>query len=208
MKQILCYGDSNTWGLIPGTLDRYPWGVRWTSVLQEKVKEEEVRIAEEGLCGRTTVFEDAYRKSRNGLETLSFLLESHNPDAVVLMLGTNDCKSHYNNNAYTIAKGVEQCVETLLERISAKDIVLVSPILLGEEVYKEEFDPEFGTQSVQVAKHLKEEYEKVAKEKGVWFLAASDYVAPSKVDQEHMDEASHTIFAETIYGFLKDKKII
>ena len=37
MKQLLCYGDSNTWGLIPGTKERYPWGLRWTSILQEKL---------------------------------------------------------------------------------------------------------------------------------------------------------------------------
>ena len=30
MKQILCFGDSNTWGLIPKTNKRYEWGVRWT----------------------------------------------------------------------------------------------------------------------------------------------------------------------------------
>ena len=32
MKQILCFGDSNTWGLIPKTNKRYEWGVRWTSI--------------------------------------------------------------------------------------------------------------------------------------------------------------------------------
>lgn len=29
MKQILCFGDSNTYGLIPGTKDRYDWDTRW-----------------------------------------------------------------------------------------------------------------------------------------------------------------------------------
>lgn len=29
MKQILCFGDSNTYGLIPGTSNqRYEWGTR------------------------------------------------------------------------------------------------------------------------------------------------------------------------------------
>ena len=36
MKNILAFGDSNTWGLIPGTHERYPWGKRWTSILQKK----------------------------------------------------------------------------------------------------------------------------------------------------------------------------
>lgn len=30
MKQILCFGDSNTYGLIPGTAERYDCKVRWT----------------------------------------------------------------------------------------------------------------------------------------------------------------------------------
>ena len=30
MKQILCFGDSNTYGLIPGTKDRYDWDTRWS----------------------------------------------------------------------------------------------------------------------------------------------------------------------------------
>ena len=39
MKQILCFGDSNTYGLIPGTTNqRYGWGTRWTSILDEKVR--------------------------------------------------------------------------------------------------------------------------------------------------------------------------
>ena len=60
MRKILCYGDSNTWGLIPGTKERYPWGVRWTSLLQEKLKTRDIRILGEGLCGRTTVYEKEY----------------------------------------------------------------------------------------------------------------------------------------------------
>ena len=39
MKQILCFGDSNTYGLIPGTTNqRYGWGTRWTSILDDKVR--------------------------------------------------------------------------------------------------------------------------------------------------------------------------
>ena len=30
MKEILCFGDSNTYGLIPGTKNRYGRDTRWT----------------------------------------------------------------------------------------------------------------------------------------------------------------------------------
>ena len=170
MKQLLCYGDSNTWGLIPGTKDRYSWGVRWTSILQEHLQKKDVRVLEEGLCGRTTVFEDCYRNDRRGLATLPFILESQYPvDAAILMLGTNDCKDYFHNSAYGIAKGLSQCVDELLRFISADKILVVSPIHLGKDVWKEEYDPEFGLESVDVSKKLKEEYRKVADEKKVHF---------------------------------------
>lgn len=58
MKQILCFGDSNTYGLIPGTKARYDWNIRWSGILGERMRPYGYRVVEEGLCGRTTVFDD------------------------------------------------------------------------------------------------------------------------------------------------------
>lgn len=57
MKSILCYGDSNTYGLRSDLVSRYPRNVRWTGILQEKLGSE-YYIIEEGLGGRTTVWDD------------------------------------------------------------------------------------------------------------------------------------------------------
>ena len=89
MKQILCFGDSNTYGLIPKEGGRYPWGIRWTSILNEKLGLENYRVIEEGLCGRTTIFDDPLREGRCGIRMLPVVLETHNPiDIIVVMLGT------------------------------------------------------------------------------------------------------------------------
>ena len=200
MKQILAFGDSNTWGLIPGSApyERYPWGVRWTSILQEKRKD--VRVIEEGLCGRTTVFEDELRPGRKGINSLPVLLESHYPvDSAIIMLGTNDCKSFYNVSASTIGKGIERCLDTLEKYVKPENILLISPMNLGEDVWKPEKDPEFSKRSVEISKELKTIYKGIAERKGVKFLAASDFVSPSEIDNEHMDEDSHRIFAEAVY---------
>lgn len=94
MKQILCFGDSNTWGLIPKTGERFPWGIRWTSILSEKLGQDKYHVVEEGLCGRTTVFDDPLRDGRCGVKVLPTLLESHEPiDLSIIMLGTNDISS-------------------------------------------------------------------------------------------------------------------
>ena len=55
MKQILCFGDSNTYGLIPKEGGRYPWGIRWISILNEKLGLGNYRVIEEGLCGRASI---------------------------------------------------------------------------------------------------------------------------------------------------------
>ena len=204
MKQILCFGDSNTWGLIPGTDRQYDWGVRWTSILQKKMNHEDICIIEEGLCGRTTMYEDTYRENRNGLKTLPGILNSCGMiESVVIMLGTNDCKSHYKSNAYKISKGLEQCLTKILEVVPKEKVLVVSPIFLGENVWKEEFDPEFDQNSVLVSKQLSNEYKKLADRKKTHFLDASDYAVPSEIDQEHMDEVGHAHLAQAIYDKLQ-----
>ena len=63
---ILCFGDSNTWGYKPDKTGRFDENTRWTALLQKKL-DPEYHIIEEGLCGRTTVFQDELRESRRGL---------------------------------------------------------------------------------------------------------------------------------------------
>lgn len=136
MKQILCFGDSNTYGLIPGTANqRYGWGTRWTSILDDKVRTKGYRVIEEGLCGRTTVFDDPFRTERRGTEMLPAILESHRPvDTIVLMLGTNDCKSVYSATPEVIGQGIEQLLDQINTVNPDAKILLVSPIYIGERI--------------------------------------------------------------------------
>jgi len=203
MRTVLAFGDSNTWGLIPDPSrhERFPWGIRWTSILQEKLPE--CRIIEEGLCGRTTVFEDALRPGRRGLSSLPAILESQSPlDAAILMLGTNDCKTVYGASAYTIGKGIELCLDILESYIEPSKILLISPLHLGGDVWRPEKDPEFDIHSVEVSNELKDIYQDIALRRGNDFLAASDHVTVSSVDDEHMDEAGHRLFAQIVYDKL------
>ncbi|WP_026512154.1 MULTISPECIES: GDSL-type esterase/lipase family protein [unclassified Butyrivibrio] len=206
MANLLAFGDSNTWGLIPGTKERYPWGIRWTSLVQEKLSE--VRIIEDGLCGRTTVFDDHLRPFRKGTEILPLSLESNYPlDAAIIMLGTNDCKKVFNANPHIIGKGLELCLDELEKYVAPEKILVVSPIKLGDEVYLPEKDPEFDENSVKTSINLKREYERIAKRRGNQFLAASDFASPSSIDDEHMDESGHRSLSAAILDKLEEMKI-
>ena len=202
MKQILCFGDSNTYGLIPGTTNqRYGWGTRWTSILDDKVRTKGYRVIEEGLCGRTTVFQDDLREGRRGLDLIGVTMEMHTPiDLLIVMLGTNDCKTRYNASAGTIAKGLAQVIQKARKNASQPfDLLVISPIHLGEGVGDPGFDPEFNEKSVEVSKKLAEEYHKVALLHHAAFLDASAFASPSTTDREHLDAAGHAALANAIY---------
>lgn len=199
MRQILCFGDSNTYGLVPGTSERFEWGVRWTSILDERVRGKGYRVIEEGLCGRTTVFDDTYRKGRRGTDLLPVLLEAHAPlDIIILMLGTNDCKTAYGATAEQIGEGMEQLLNQIQTFYPQIQIVLISPILLGDRVWEEGYDTEFDEKSVAVSKKLSAVYERIAEKRGIAFLAASDCAKSSSIDREHMDAENHKFFAEAV----------
>lgn len=200
MKQILCFGDSNTYGLIPKKGGRYSWGVRWTSILNEKLGMSDHRVIEEGLCGRTTIFDDPLRDGRCGVKMLPNILETHDPiDLVILMLGTNDCKTIYGASAELIGKAAVRLIDQIRNYSGRSKILLISPIHLGNYVWKNEYDPEFSEASVVVSKKLSQVLQKVSENKKVFFLDASAYAEPSNDDQEHLDEKGHQLLAEAIY---------
>ena len=180
----------------------------YSHMLQDALKNDGFHVLEEGLCGRTTVFEDEFRQNRKGSDMLPVLLESHNPiNIVVLMLGTNDCKSYYHASAEVIGKGIEKLIEQIWNYSQSVKILLVSPILLGQEVWKNEFDPEFDTDSIETSKQLKAVYERIAKKQKIEFLAASDYAKPSKEDQEHMSVEGHRRLAEAVFEKIKNSEL-
>lgn len=177
--------------------------------MQEKLAPYNVRILEEGLCGRTTIYEDLYRENRNGLRSLPEILETSYPiDGAVIMLGTNDCKSCYKSNPYKIAKGIGMCVDECLKYVTPDKILIISPIYLGNEVWKSEFDPEFDKNSVTTAKQLYREYKKVAREKGTNVISAADYAQPSDADREHLTVEGHKVMAEAVFNTLLSTKMV
>lgn len=205
MKQILCFGDSNTYGLIPKAGGRYPWGIRWTSILSEKLKTENYKVIEEGLCGRTTIFDDPLREGRCGTQMLPVILETHNPiDITVVMLGTNDCKSIYGATAELIGKGISKIIGQIRTYAKGSKILLISPIHLGMDVWKNDYDPEFSTASVSVSKDLAKVYQKVSENENIYFLDASSYANPSSLDQEHLDEEGHRLLAGAIFVKIRE----
>ena len=205
MKKVLCFGDSNTWGYKSDTRERYPRNIRWTGILQRELTGMGMEVIEAGMCGRTTVFEDLDCPGRRGMDVFPELVKSLAPLwGMVLMLRTNDCKTEFYATAGQIGAGMEEIVRTAREISPETQILLVSPILLGDEVWTEGLDPSFDAESVEKAKQLKGIYQGIAKRYGTSFLAASDYAYPGPADREHLDADGHRKLAEAIRRKIKE----
>ena len=211
MKTIVCYGDSNTWGYMPKrehpeitANNRFPWGVRWTSLLQMKLGAD-YRVVEEGLNGRTTMFDDPLDVCRNGLEGIDYSMLTNCPvDLVILMLGTNDVKEFFGMPPDVIARGCGR----LIDRIQAggygpgggvPEILLVAPLKLPDSLPGSWLGEEFGPGAIARNDQLPAYYERIAAEKGVHFLNAAASVTADSADSIHMNEAGHAATAELMY---------
>ena len=189
MLSVLCFGDSNTYGLIPGTNQRYGFAKRYTGVLKSALSDEYL-VAEEGLVGRTTVYDD-YRYGRRGIDTLPVCLESHLPlDFLVIMLGTNDCKKTNVRSVGDAWNGINTILDIACSYIDdASGIILVSPAPLTKNVF--ELDGQFDALSVNISRQLSEVYSTAAEKRGCMFLDAGEYAFASAVDGQHLDEYGH-----------------
>lgn len=116
MQQLLVYGDSLSWGIVPLTRERLGFAQRWPGVLEAQLDASgrPVRVLEDCLNGRRTVFDDPYKDGRNGLVGLQQRIEAQSPLAgVILMLGTNDWQSMHPHNADHAAQGVAALVRAI-----------------------------------------------------------------------------------------------
>lgn len=177
-KHILCIGDSNTHGLCTDPSEsadhgsRYNEEERWTCLLQKALGAEYL-VIEEGLSGRTCVYDDPDMDSVNLLPVLHVLLNSHEPlDLLILMLGTNDSKVKFNTDARKIAKGMQILLEEA-KSVSCwgkngPKILIVAPVPIEEGVIY----PDFNEKSVETTRALAREYAFLAVAERADFLDA------------------------------------
>lgn len=169
--RILCYGDSNTHGFIAGTHGRYDKDTRWTGLLA-KYLGDEYTVIEEGLNGRTAGRDNAEETWRNGYDYLKPCILSQLPiDCLVIMLGTNDCKSYMHQTAEMITDSIEALIDVAQgafdEMAISPKIILMAPASIGENVVNSEWKGECDLESVAKSQELPKLYEALAQKKGV-----------------------------------------
>lgn len=207
MKNILCFGDSNTYGYNPAKNGmRFDYEMRWTGILQ-KTLGAEYRIIEEGYNGRTILVEDFLNPDKSSKNYIAPCVLSHQPlDLIAICLGANDLKKKFNFTALDIMRSMKELIRIIraLEFESKiPQILIMPPICLGEGVERF-FDGVFNENSVKECKKLPAFYKELSELIKCHYFNPSEFVKASPIDCIHLDEAGHKIMAEVLFKKIKE----
>lgn len=206
-KTIVCFGDSNTHGYQSANNGRFSEEERWTCLL-ERFLGDEYHVLEEGLSGRTCVFDDPLFEGLNGLSSIFPCLMTHEPvDLLILMLGTNDIKERFSCNAENIAKGMERLVckaKSVTDAWrEAPCILIVAPAPVDERYIDTFVANEMGRGCAEKSRELAFYYHDVAKHQNCHFLDAGTLgLTMHPNDYMHLDKESHQKLAAALSEFI------
>jgi lysophospholipase L1-like esterase len=168
MKSILAFGDSLTWGAVALKSLRHPHEVRWPNALAAGLKN--VRVIEEGMNGRTTVFDDPTAdENRNGAAVLPALLKSH---------------------AFDASMGMERLIGIVKRfpfntNYPAPKLLIMSPPALCKT--SDEWFNDLWGHAIEESKLFATHYKRVADEQGVHFFDAGSVAKTDPADGGHLD---------------------
>jgi lysophospholipase L1-like esterase len=160
-----------------------------------------VRVIEDCLNGRRTVWDDPYKPGRNGLVGLEQRIEINSPLAlVIVMLGTNDFQSMHRHNAWQSGQGIAALVSAIRRapiepEMPVPVILVVAPPPMQSP--KGTIAPKFEGAETRSA-GLAHEYERVAEELGCMFVDAGTVTTSSKVDGVHLDADQHGVLGRAL----------
>jgi len=209
MKTILCYGDSNTWGYDARSATRLPPDVRWPGVLRNSLGPD-YWVIEEGLNGRTTVWDDPISGEwKNGLRLLLPLLQSHAPlDLVVMLLGTNDLKQRFSVPASDIAAGLERLIQVARTSDSGPAgrppqlLLIAPPPVTTMNEYAEMF-----AGSLEKSQKLGFYYRQTAELFNTPFLDAGAIIQSWDVDGIHLAPEMHQILGRRVAEIIQQEDL-
>lgn len=203
MKTVLCFGDSNTHGQIPGgtPLDRFGHTERWPGVFGQ-VLGKDWHVIEEGLSGRTTVYNDPIEgEIKNGRTYLRPCLMSHAPlDLIILMLGTNDLKARFNQPASEVAMGIGCLIHDIRELCPGPsghcpEILVVAPPPMLDEIGEWE-GIFYGAQPK--SHQLAHAFEVISDSLEVHFFDAGTVIPSDPADGFHLSLAAHAVLGKAL----------
>lgn len=203
MKKVLCFGDSNTWGYVPGSAKRYNESIRWTSLLQNLLGKD-YEIVEAGCCNRTCFIDNPDGVEQTGYKVLPKYLDE-TFILIILSLGINDIQSCFNPSLDEIKTGLEQLINITKTTCPSSKILVISPARLSKSIETIYFRNQFDDMAIEKSKHFAKIYEEIVKENNCLFFDWDKIIEVSDIDGLHFTPESHKKIAYALYDFLCSK---
>ena len=208
MKHILVYSDSLSWGIVPMTRDRLHFEQRWPGIMEISLcsSGHKIRVIEDCLNGRRTVWDDPFKPGRNGLVGLAQRIEIHSPlELVVIMLGTNDFQSMHENNAWHSSQGIAALVSSIRNApiepgLPIPKILVVAPPPIRKP--KGPIAQKFEGREVKCI-GLADAYRTVSEEVACHFFDSGEVITSSNVDGVHLDIDQHLELGNAVAKIVK-----
>lgn len=189
---------------------RYSFDKRWPGVLEKSLNRNgnAVRVIEDCLNGRRTMYEDPIKPGRNGLVGLEQRIEINSPLAlVILMLGTNDFQSNHNHTASDAARGVSVLIQAIRSApiepgMKIPEILVIAPPAIREP--KGDISTKFQGGDTKCV-GLSKAYRDVCASDRCYFFDAAEVTSSSKIDGVHLDEDQHLVLGEAIAQFVQNE---
>ena len=203
MKKVLCFGDSNTYGFVPGKCTRYDKNTRWTGVLQALCGSD-FSIIEGGCNNRTAFVDNPAGVEQTGYKILPEYFTKDYFDIVVLAIGINDLQLFFRPTLEEFEQGMEKLIKITKDLSPNAKIILVCPSKLDLAGIKSGvFSFQFDEISIEKSGKLSPIYKSLAEKYKCHFIDLNNIVDVSPLDGLHFSAESHKKIAENLYKNLK-----
>ena len=170
VENIICLGDSNTWGYDPRGYFGGRYDHPWPGILAAKL-------------GCTVI-----NRGENGQQIPSVSVEfPDDTDILIVMLGTNDLLQG--------ATAEEVCLkmERFLETLEREKVLLLAPPSMRQGAWVN------GQNLIEASQSLALHYRTLAQRMGIRFVDAGQWGLAMAYDGVHLTQESHCVFAELLY---------
>lgn len=203
MKKILCYGDSNTWGYRPADGSRFSKDIRWPSLMSRYLNDD-YRIIEEGLNGRSALNLYPGYDAANGIDCIKKIIGKHVPvDIALIFLGLNDIFAAPDEPLWKITSAIEEIAEIIKNADSSSRFHSPEIILIGlPEIVLDPDGAQFYEIAINKIHALSQLLAQSAHKKGYHFIDIGGKIKTSPLDGTHLDESEHRKLAQITADYL------
>ena len=178
---VICYGDSSTWGYDPRGYFGGRYEEPWPEILRETTG---WKVVNQGMNGREIPKFPVKFPSDTGL--------------LIIMLGTNDLLQ--GRPAQTVANEMEAFLDGIGLNLSR--ILLIAPpsMCLGQWVPSQSL--------MDASKELNGHYKTLSQRLGIGFANADAWNIPLAFDGVHVTEQGHRLFAQQLADYFTKEGIL